>query len=257
MIVDIHNHILYGLDDGATTLKDTIDMAKKAIQFGISHVVATPHHDLKKYYNPPTKIYEKIDEVNRLLKSENMPLTVCPGMEIGIYEDIIKDLESNKLIYLNDSHKYLLIELPNEYIPRYTEEIFEKLKFMGYVPIIAHVERNAEIRRHPTKLLHLINQGALAQVTAASVIGLLGHRLQKVTLALIKQNLVHFIASDAHNTNTRSFDLVCAYKFLDKKLSIHYSNYFKENALHIIKGTPIITAVKLQKRKKLLFNLIR
>ncbi|MGM7680703.1 tyrosine-protein phosphatase [Cytobacillus sp. Hm23] len=253
MVVDIHNHILYGLDDGATTLTDTIDMAKKAIEFGISHVVATPHQDFKNYYNPPTNIYEKLDEVNRLLKSENIPLTICPGMEIGLYEGIIKDLERNQLISLNDSHKYLLIELPSEYIPHYTEEIFKKMKSMGYVPIIAHAERNAEIRRHPTKLLHLINQGALAQVTAASVIGLWGHRLQKVTLSLIKQNLVHFIASDAHNTNSRSFDLVCAYTFLDKKLSLHYSNYFKENALHIINGTPIITAVKLQKRKKLLF----
>ncbi|MCA1031096.1 tyrosine protein phosphatase [Bacillus timonensis] len=252
MKVDIHSHLLFDLDDGAATPYDTITLAKKAVELGITHVIATPHHKNGMYSNPPDTIRKRVFEVNKLLQNMNIPLKVFPGMEIKLYGDLVTDLEKeNELLTLNNTKKYVLIELPQSHIPHYTEEIFFHLQLKGYIPILSHVERNKVFQKDPERLYNLVQKGALTQVTAGSIIGTFGYKVQKFTLALVRHQLVHFIASDAHNEN-RSFQLPLAYQFIETNFSSKLSNYFIKNSIHVLYGVefPILDASKVERKKK-------
>lgn len=257
MIVDIHSHILSGLDDGAESLEETILMAHQAAGTGISHVIATPHHQNGTYINDPAKILKHTAALNLILNEQKIPLKILPGMELHLYGDISRDLENIKqnILPLGENNKYILIEFPYTYIPHFTESIFYQLQLRGYIPIIAHPERNAEIKQQPNRLFDLINHGALAQVTAASVVGLFGKSSQQFTLKLIKHNLVHFIASDAHNTTNRSYELDSAYAYMEEHFSKEHKDYLADNAIHVVNGTEfnIIPPIKFEKRKKWFF----
>jgi protein-tyrosine phosphatase len=255
VIVDIHNHILTGMDDGAKSLQDSVLMAQQAADRGITHVIATPHHKNGAFNNRPVEIRKQTEELNNVIREQEIPLTVLPGMELHLHGDISKDINdiTQNLIPLSEGNKYILIELPYTYIPHFTEAIFYQLQLMDYIPIIAHPERNSEIKRQPNRLFDLINLGALAQVTAASVVGLFGKESQRFTAKLLKHNLVHFIASDAHNTTSRSFELVSAYTYIEEHFSKKHREYLVDNAVHVVKGTEfhIIHPIKFERKKKL------
>lgn len=235
-MVDIHNHILWGIDDGAKNSKETIKMAKAAVKSGITHVIATPHHYDGTYMNPAFNIHSQVIEANNLLKANNIDLVILPGMEIRLNGEIGRDLDSvdEMILPLAGYSQFLLIELPYDHVPRYTENLFFDIQLKGYTPIIAHPERNIEIRDNPNIVYELVKKGALTQVTAASIAGFFGDTLQKTSVKLIKHNLVHFIASDAHNINKRGFALREAYQWLDKNLDEAYTDYFIDNATALI-----------------------
>ncbi|PAQ16069.1 hypothetical protein CD798_03250 [Bacillaceae bacterium SAOS 7] len=146
----------------------------------------------------------------------------------------------------------MLVELPYTHLPHYTGAIFYKMQLMNYIPIIAHPERNAEIKRKPNLLVDLVQKGALAQVTAASVSGMFGKESQKFSIKLIKHHLIHFIASDAHNTTNRSFQLKSAYNHIESYFSKDYLEYFKKNSVHVVKGTEFnsLTPKFFERKKK-------
>jgi protein-tyrosine phosphatase len=252
MIVDIHNHILPRLDDGPDGMADALLMAEQAVEAGITHVVATPHHRNETFTNRPPQILQKTEELNLELTQNNIPLTILPGMELHLHGDVAADLEKlDQAVLPLCKGPYILIELPYAHIPHFTDSIFYQLQLRGYIPIIAHPERNAEIKRQPNRLFNLINQGALVQITAASVVGLFGSDSQKFSQKLIRHHLVHFIASDAHNTTNRSFQLTCAYAWVEEHVSTEYKDYLAKNAIHVAEGTEfsIIPPIKLKKRK--------
>lgn len=245
MIVDIHNHILYGLDDGPQNKEETILLAKQAVAAGINHVIATPHHKhVHKnhfYENDYRQILKRVEEVNELLKEHNIPLTVYPGIEFHLHEQIKNDIEHSldHFLTLNNTGKYLLMELPCSFYPIHTEEVLFELQKKGFVPILAHPERNKVLRRNPAKIFDMVKRGILVQVTAASIIGLHGRRLKNFSLHLLEHKLVHFIASDAHHYSRRKFELISAYKWIEKNFSANYQKYFEVNAAHVLKGTEI------------------
>lgn len=134
MIVDIHSHILYGLDDGPKNIEETILLAKQAVSTGINHVIATPHHkhqhNQQFYENDYRKILKMVDHVNKLLRAEDIPLNVYPGIEFHLHENIHDDIENNieHFLTLNNTGKYLLMELPCSYYPSQTEEVLYELQ---------------------------------------------------------------------------------------------------------------------------------
>lgn len=257
MIVDIHNHLLFGLDDGPKNQEETILLAKQAVDSGIGHVIATPHHKHphKKlfYENDHRKIVKMVEEVNKLLLFHEIPLLVYPGIEFHLHEDIQNDMEHNleQFLTLNNTGKYLLIELPCNYYPSQTEEVLFKLQKKGFVPILAHPERNRVLRRNPSKIFDLVQRGILVQVTAGSITGIHGRRLKNFSLHLIDHNLVHFVASDAHHHYRRKFELLAAYDWLENYSSFDLRNYFIENAIHVLKGTDIKMTEPINIEKKI------
>lgn len=256
-MVDIHSHILWGLDDGAHNPEETLEMARVGVENGITHVIATPHHYNGTYSNPASVVYARIEEANELLRENHIPLVILPGMEIYLNGEIGNDLDvvEQTLVPLGGNSNYLLIEFPYNHVPRYTERLFFDIQLKGFVPIIAHPERNIGIRDNPNILYELIKKGALSQVTAASVAGFFGDTLQKLSLKLIKNNLVHFIASDAHNVKRRGFVLREAHETIDKKLESSYTDYFLENAQSLIENRSIHTLEPHKPVRKKIFGL--
>ena len=240
MLVDLHNHVLPGVDDGPTTELEAIILIQNAANNGVTHIVTTPHHRNGRFDQNIIKIKNSIRTLNLLLQERNIPVTILPGMEVHLHGKLLEELESGMLT-LADSHKYVLIEFPTHHIPQFTESIFYEMQLKGYIPVIAHAEKNTEIRRHPKKLLDLVNRGALVQVTAGSVTGANGKDLKIFALKLCQHQMVHFIASDAHNINKRPFLIQQAYQVIQNKLGKELVKYFQSNAHHVIDGVEFET----------------
>jgi protein-tyrosine phosphatase len=250
-MIDIHSHILPGVDDGARTMQDSVDMAKQAVSEGIDTIIATPHHMNGKYENEKVDILHQVDELNDHLQQENIDITVLPGQECRIYGEMIEDYHSGKLLPLNRVSPYIFVEFPSSSVPRYTDRLFYELQNEGLIPVIVHPERNAELIERPDKLYNLVKNGAATQLTASSLTGYFGKNIQKFSQQLIEANLTHFIASDAHNIHNRSFKMEEAMDTLEKKYGIDMIYYFTENAELLIEGKNIYKEIpeKIKKRK--------
>jgi len=232
LIVDIHNHILPYLDDGAATEEQSLMLAANAAANGITHIIATPHQN-ENYKNKPSIVYERVKEMNSLLHEKNIPITLYAGMEIKLNSSIL----DNHLLTLANSGKYLLIEMPNNFFPTYLFDVLYKLQLKGFIPIIAHPEKNPILMRDRSKVTEIVERGALLQITAGSILGKNGRRVKTFSKQLLKQQLVHFVASDAHSLSYRPFLLKQAYEYIDNKFGTKLGDYFKDNARHVITGT--------------------
>lgn len=261
MIVDIHNHILYGLDDGPKNPEETILLANQAVDSGITHVIATPHHKhLHKnhfYENEYREILKNVEKVNQLLKGQNIPLNVYPGIEFHLHNNIRDDIEHNleQFLTLNNTGKYLLIELPCSYYPSFTQEVLSDLKRKGFLPILAHPERNKFLRKEPGTIYNMVQEGILVQVTAGSITGIYGRRLKHFSQHLLEHDMVHFVASDAHHHTRRKFELIAAYEWIEREYSLNYRKYLEENAIHTLNGTDfkIVKPRNIGKRRQYFF----
>jgi protein-tyrosine phosphatase len=251
-MIDLHCHILPNVDDGPKDLAESVEMAKQAVQQGIKTIIATPHHRNEKYENHGQTIFRQVEEFNRVLKSENLDLTVLPGQETRIFGEMVEGLESNEILPLNQG-KYVFVELPSGQVPRYTGQLLFDIQLKGFIPVIVHPERNQEIIENPEVLYQLVKKGALTQVTASSVSGRFGKTIKKFSLQLIEANLTHFVASDAHNTSSRGFKMVEAYDVIEKSFGIDAVYMFRENAELVVQGKSVYReAPERVKRKKIL-----
>jgi protein-tyrosine phosphatase len=252
-MIDIHSHILPGIDDGAQTLEEAIEMAEAAVQEKITHLFATPHHRNGRYENEKRSIVQEVILFNEELVKRDIPLQVIPGQEIRLYKELIEDLDQDVLVPLDHTANYLLIEFPSSYVPNNAAEILYELTLRNYRPIIVHPERNSEIMENQEVLHELIKAGALTQVTANSIIGKFGKKIMTFSHELIKANMIHFVASDAHNTTTRGFHLTEAYEAIEKIHGVEKRYDLQENAEMVLKGERVLTAEpSFIKRKKFL-----
>jgi len=238
-MIDIHSHILPGLDDGARTMSEALEMARSAARQGIRYVIATPHHANGRYETPAPRIKSAVAELNARLNQASITLTVFTGQEIRVFRELIDEWEQGSLCTLADS-RYMLLELPSSHIPTYFGEIVHELVIRGIVPIIAHPERNAKITSSPNELLTYIAQGALCQLTANSLIGKFGRKIQRNSRLLCQSGMVHFIASDAHNCHNRAFQLKMAYEVAAKRLGKEREQLYRSNASRIIENRTIL-----------------
>ncbi|EJS75285.1 tyrosine protein phosphatase [Bacillus cereus] len=254
-MIDLHCHILYGIDDGAQTVTDSLAMGQKAVQEGIHTIVATPHHQNGKYVNERTSIIHQVKQLNDELQQHEIPLKILPGQEVRLYGDLLEDYEIGKIVTLNETNKYILIEFPSDHVPRYAEQLLYELCVKGMIPIIVHPERNAELIERPDKLYNLVNKGALTQVTAGSLLGKFGKKIKKFSLQLVEHNLTHMIASDAHNTTSRGFHLAESYELIEKEFGMSVMSDLKENPYLLISGKAIYKEDPEQIRRKKLFGI--
>lgn len=228
-MIDIHSHILPGVDDGAKTEADSIAMAKAAIDEGIDTIIATPHHRNRAYDNYKQEIETNVTILNELFQQHDLPLTVLPGQEVRIYGELLEDYEQGDIQTLGDTN-YLLIEFPFGEVPQYTEQLLYDIQLKGLRPVIAHPERNRELMNNHERMYELVRNGALAQLTAASLIGKFGKEIEEFSHQLLAANLVHFIASDAHNTDSRGFGVNEAYDIIREQYGIDMHYMFLENS---------------------------
>jgi protein-tyrosine phosphatase len=201
-MIDTHLHILPGIDDGPATMEEALALARALVREGITSAFATPHYNDEFPRLPMTEIRRRVDELQQELQRHGIPLRLFPGHEVLISSELVADVRSGKIATLNGS-RYLLLELWNSaWIPE-TERVVFELRALGIVPIIAHPERYRSIQQQPDLLLKLLEQGALAQLTAASLLGLQGRTTRACAETLLKKGCIHLIASDAHSDGRR------------------------------------------------------
>lgn len=204
-MIDLHAHILPGLDDGAKTLEESIKMCWIAYKDGIGTIVATPHTLNGLFKNNRLIILAKVGELNSELRTNNseLPLAILPGADVRLCEETLHMLDSREVTTIGDEGKYLFVEFPFQGIPYRTEEVLFQLMGRGIIPIITHPERNMEIGQRPKRYYEMIRMGCLAQVTAMSLTGGFGPEIRRVAEKLLTHRLIHIIASDAHSTDWR------------------------------------------------------
>ncbi|WP_010095246.1 tyrosine-protein phosphatase [Ornithinibacillus scapharcae] len=252
-MIDIHSHILAGIDDGALTWNDSLIMAKAAVEEGIHTIIATPHHQNGRYINERYNVERYIEEFQLALREEKIPLRVLAGQENRVQPNLLKQINIGNVGPLYETN-YILLELPSREIPHYTFALLAQLQLAGYIPIIAHPERNHRIKEEPEILLELVQRGALAQITAASLIGEFGGPIQKFTNQIVEANLAHFIASDAHNMLERGFVLQKAYQFIRNNYGHDVYYMFFENAELLLEGQSVHRLKPMAVKQKRLFG---
>lgn len=235
-MIDIHSHILPGVDDGPKTMEQSLEMAKLALEDGITTIIATPHHLNGSYENTKDSIFIEVDKLNEALNKAQIPLKVLPGQETRIYGEMVENIKDGEILTLNNSNQYVFVELPSNHVPRYTNQLLYDIQLLGLTPIIVHPERNAELIETPDLLYKLVKNGSLTQVTAASLTGHFGKKIKKFSNELIHFNLTHFVASDAHNTTSRSFKLREAMEQVEKEFDQSTRFLLQENAEILVQG---------------------
>lgn len=200
---DLHSHILPGVDDGARDLETALEMARLAVDKGITTLAATPHWDLVFDWK---LIKQRVEELAVCFQQENISLKLVPGAELFMDYNLV-NLSKEQIPTYNNNGQYCLLEFPMFEIPNYSDDVIFSLKVKGITPIIAHPERYKNVAEDPNLIKRWIDNGCLMQMNAGSVTGMFGERIQKISEILLEHQMVHIMASDAHSTGRRGFVL--------------------------------------------------
>ncbi|WKA57823.1 capsular biosynthesis protein [Planococcus shenhongbingii] len=249
-MIDTHSHILAGIDDGAETMEETKQLLDKALEEGLTGIIATPHAHHPSYPTDINEIKKQLAITKDYITEQNLPIEIYSGNECRLSDKLPERLAQGKALTLADS-RYVLLELPSSGVPAYTVQIIQQLIADNYVPIIAHVERNQGIIEKPERLEQLLVHGALAQVTAGSLVGGFGKAIQRTAFSLIEANLIHVYGSDVHNMSKRPFLFKEGLATLEKKKHHELIEILLANNECIIHDKPmtILEPLKIQKGK--------
>lgn len=237
-MIDIHSHILFGVDDGPKTMEETLRMLEKAAAEGITDMIATPHAFSPHYHVASNEVIRQMELLKDKVQAAGISVTLHTGQEVRLHEHLVEKLKTKEALTLAGS-RYVLLELPTQTVPAYTVNIIQDLLGEGIIPIIAHPERNRAIAEKPARLERLVRHGALAQITAGSVAGHFGKNVQKLSLQLLEANLVHTYGSDVHNMDTRPLLFNKGLDYLEKKKHHNLADILLENNERIVKNKPL------------------
>jgi protein-tyrosine phosphatase len=235
-MVDIHSHILPGLDDGAQTIEESLEMLAIAAASGTTDIVATPHANGEFRFDP--------DRVQQLFQDLSGRKAASVRIHLGCdfhlnYDNLLNALE-NPAKYTINHHQYLMLELPDLIALAAVKSAINQLISVGIVPIITHPERNRSLQPELRELEHWTAAGARVQVTAQSLLGRFGAAAQRAADSLMNGNHVHFIASDAHDCIDRTPDLSASYKYVSAKYGTQRADaLFIHNPTATLPGTPL------------------
>ena len=244
-MIDIHAHILPGIDDGAEDMYEALEMARMAVSSGMRAIVATPHCNIPgvfdNYYGE--EYIAKFLELERALANANIPLTLYAGMEVFMNSDVPKLLADGKLQTINGSN-YMLTEFAFDEEPGYMFEMLKTVKELGIRPIVAHPERYYCVQDDPEIVYHWRKNGYLIQVNKGSLQGRFGKQSYYASHDLMEHNLVSVIASDCHSPFQRTPYMLDIYEELSNVYSRQIlDTLMRENPLRICKNQP---AIKLE-----------
>ena len=249
--IDIHTHILPGLDDGPADMEAALKLGRTLVEQGFHTVVATPH--CREGQPSPAVIRDCLQELRRALAAEQIPLVVLPGAELAVEPDLVRRLRGEEALTLNGG-RYVLVELPFlQPVPPFVPDLLFELRALGYMPVLAHPERVREFQSDQASLHRLVRAGAYTQITLASLTGRLGPLVKQCAERMLRARLVHFVATDAHGSDGRLSIAAYARSLLsDLAGSEQAEKILEENAALLLRNRPLRLpeAVQLRKRKK-------
>jgi protein-tyrosine phosphatase len=203
-VIDLHNHLLPGIDDGARKLEETLEFLRIAMTDGIRTVVATPHMKPGVYDNHRDIILERVALVREAQRGDTSEgVTLLPGAEVYFTADIAARARAGELMTVADRGRYLLLELPYQQIPMRVEDTVFQLRLLGITPLLAHPERVAYYLEDIERVVTAVRLGALTQVTAGSITGRFGEKARDFATALLLRKLAHVISTDSHDVAYR------------------------------------------------------
>lgn len=246
-MIDIHSHILPGLDDGSKSLEESIAMARMAAAAGTTDIVATPHAN-QEYRFDPLVVQNKISEVQAAVGDSPQ---IHYGCDFHLTMENIEDALRAPEKYSIDHHGYLLVEFSDFHIPKTTDEIFARMMRVGLLPIVTHPERNQLLQKRLPELEAWAAQGVLMQVTALSFLGRFGRTAKRFAEELMEHGLVHFVASDAHDTKWRTTDMREPRRHVEKQYGLEAADrIFEENPRAVLAGVAISPLPLVIRKKK-------
>ena len=250
-MIDIHAHVLPGLDDGPKELELSIAMAKAATEDGTTHLTATPHTLNGLYRNTRQSIIEKVKEFQEVLDKHDIQLKVLPGSDVALIPGLVHAIEDGEVMTVNDGNKYILVELQPYFFPEKIKKIIFDLQMIGLTPVLTHPERDPKILENPELLVDFVEMGVISQITAMSITGGFGSRIKEFSNLLLRHGLVHIISSDCHSMKRRTPKLSHSVKeaalIVGDKLASQMVNDFP---LAIIEGRDFKVPPHLPLKKK-------
>lgn len=248
-MIDLHSHILPGIDDGSRSSEETFEIIRKAINAGFTDVFLTPHYIADQINNNKTKVDIIIKKLKSDLKLKGMNINMYNGCEAYVCQNLNLLVEKNIVSTLNNS-RYILIELPMSSKILYLDNLIYKLTTIGLTPIIAHPERYLYVQKDPNMLIELIEKGVLMQSNYGSLIGQYGKTSQKIVEKLVKNNIIHFLGTDTHREGYIYENMPRIMKVLNKLVDAETINLLtKENQEKVINNKEIEIAKPIKVRK--------
>jgi len=238
---DIHCHCLPGLDDGPATMAESLALCEGLTAEGISTVVATPHQ-LGRFEgcNASVKVRAAVCSLNEELTNRGIALEVVPGGEVRVDERICEFLEADEILTLADGGRYILLELPYQVFID-NDPLLAKLASMGIRSIISHAEKIAVLATQPRVLLRWLENSTYLQITASSLIGGFGSKIQKVAWHFLTAGWATLVATDSHDANIRRPQMRTAFQSIGKKLGEDIAHLVCiENPSRAVKGQHIV-----------------
>lgn len=232
-MIDLHTHLIPNVDDGADSIEETIRLAEAAVNEGIEHVVLTPHHNRYWVENEKNKVLKLTEKVEKVIENAEIPLTVSPSQEIRMNEEFSDELFAGNYLPLDKKGKYYLVEFSWREFPSFAKTYLQRMIDAGIVPVIAHPERQRPFLDDPQILRDLIEMGCISQITATSIVGGYTEEIREASHKMMKENLIHVIASDAHNVISRPFNIVNALEIIEEEYGSAYKEYLVTNAENI------------------------
>jgi len=201
-MIDLHSHILSGLDDGAPDIAVSVEMARMAVADGITHMACTPHIFPGKYPNSSATILPAMHALQAVLDAQEIPLKLVCGADVHVAPDLVERLTGGEIPTLNNS-RYFLLEPPHEVLPPKLEDLVVRLLEAGFVPVVTHPERLLWAGRHFDVIRRLADLGCLLQLTGGSILGGFGPSAKTLAERILKEGQAGFFASDAHGSSWR------------------------------------------------------
>lgn len=258
-MIDIHCHILPNVDDGSESLEESIAMAKIAESEGITKIVNTSHCHFDFKYKKGNELKLELEKFNQALKEENINIEVLLGNELYYTSDLIERFDELDFFSMNNS-KYILMEFSPINFPKNIEDVIYEIKIRGYIPIIAHAERYKQVQEDVNIVLDCIKEGALIQVNSSSILGKNGEKAEDTSKKLLDNNMVHFVATDAHSSNRRRPLIKDSYNYILKNYGKEVSEkLFIENPTAVIENRDIsiLNPTKYEEKRSFLKRLFR
>ncbi len=231
-MIDLHCHILPGLDDGAKNLEEAVEMAKIAEDEGIERIVATPHLFRGDFMCEDLGIIEeKRKELSRALETNDIHVELLTGAEVHIAHNLMEEIRNSRDLLVINRSSYMFVEFPSRHVFSGVKELFFELMSEGLIPIIAHPERNSVFVRNPSFLYELVRMGSLSQANSGSLSGIYGREAEQAVFRFLEMNLIHFIGSDGHSPNTLAPKLSAARERAERIIG-------KEGAKALVEDNP-------------------